>query len=233
MSGEIADNVRDVRARIESAAGRASRDAAEVSIVAVSKTRTPAEIEMAYACGIRLIGENRVGEAEAKRAELDLPDAVWHMVGHVQSRKARRVVHCFDVVQSVDSVRLAHRLDARAATAGLVLPVLIEVNVAGEASKYGFLPTDGEKFRAAVAGILSLPHLRVDGLMTVAPMVEDPEDVRHVFAELRVLRQALRDRFPQTEWSHLSMGMTDDFEVAVEEGATMVRIGRAIFGPRG
>ncbi|MBN1640810.1 MAG: YggS family pyridoxal phosphate-dependent enzyme [Anaerolineae bacterium] len=232
MDKDIAMRVGEVRRRIEDAAARAGRDPLEVLLVAVSKTRTPPEIEAAYAAGVRHIGENRVGEAEQKRAQLDLPGAVWHMVGHVQSRKAARTVSCFDVVQSVDSVKLARRLDAAAAAEGQVLQILIEVNVGGEASKYGFRDDLEAELAPSAAEVISLPHLRVDGLMTVAPISDDPEQVRPIFARLRWLRDVLRARFPECGWMHLSMGMTDDFEVAVEEGATMVRVGRAIYGSR-
>ncbi len=198
----------------------------------MTKTRTVSEIQAAYDAGVRHIGENRVEEAVPKRAQLDLPGATWHMVGHLQSRKARDAVACFDILHSLDSVKLAQRLDRLAAEQGKVLPVLLEVNVSGEASKYGFPLADRKALEAAAAVVGALPHLCVKGLMTVAFIAQDPERVRPVFARLRSLRDQFRARFPSSEWMHLSMGMTDDFEVAIEEGATMVRIGRAIFGPR-
>jgi pyridoxal phosphate enzyme (YggS family) len=232
VNEQIAENLAQVRARIAAAAARADRDPEEVTLVAVTKTRTPEEVASAYQAGVRHIGENRVEEAEAKRSKLDLPGATWHMVGHVQSRKAERAAACFDVVHSVDRVKIARYLDRAVEGRESPLPVLIEVNVGGEASKYGFGLEEREALDRAITEILSLAHLQVEGLMTVAPIAEDPEDVRPVFARLRVLRDALRERFPVSAWNHLSMGMTDDFEVAVEEGATMVRIGRAIFGPR-
>jgi len=228
----ICENLAAVRERIAEAARRTGRDPSEVTLVAVTKTRTPAEIVEAYDAGVRHVGENRVEEAAVKRPRLDLRGLAWHMVGHVQSRKARQTVDLFDVVHSVDSVKLARRLDAQAAERSRVLPILIEVNVSGEATKYGFSLADRDALERAVGEIVSLPHLRVDGLMTVAFITTDPEQVRPVFASLRELRDALRARFPEGNWRHLSMGMTDDFEVAVEEGATLVRIGRAIFGPR-
>jgi len=161
------------------------------------------------------------------------------MVGHVQSRKARAVVAHFDCVHSVDRLKVARRLSRFAREAGRTLPVLLECNVSGEEAKFGFdLPgwqrdeARRKAFLAAVEEILALPALAVQGLMTMAPLVADPETVRPVFASLRGLLDALRDRFPAQDWRHLSMGMTDDFEVAIEEGATMVRIGRAVFGPR-
>ena len=232
VAGEhIADNVARVRERIAAAAARAGRALSEVTVVAVSKTRTAAEIKAAHQAGVRHLGENRVEEAAEKRPQLELPGVIWHMVGHLQRRKARRAVELFDVVQSVDSVRLARRLDALAAERDQALSVLIEINVSGEESKYGFRIGQRAELDGAVAEIVALPHLCVEGLMTVAPLCDDPERVRPVFAHLRELAGELQARFPQGTWQHLSMGMTDDYVVAVEEGATMVRIGRAIFCP--
>jgi pyridoxal phosphate enzyme (YggS family) len=228
----IADHVACVQERIAAAAARAGRAPSDITLVAVTKTRTVAEIEVAYAAGIRHVGENRVEEAESKFPELELPGMTRHMVGHLQRRKARRAVELFDVVQSVDSVRLARRLDVLAAEGDRTLPILIEINVSGEASKYGFLATQRAELEDAVAEIVALTSLRVEGLMTVAPISHDPERVRPVFARLRELARELQARFPEATWRHLSMGMTDDYVVAVEEGATMVRIGRALFGPR-
>jgi pyridoxal phosphate enzyme (YggS family) len=228
----IAHNVASVRGRIASAAARAGRTPSDVTLVAVTKTRTPAEIEAAYRAGVRHLGENRVEEAAEKLPQLDLGGVTWHMVGHVQGRKARRAAELFDVVQSVDSVRLAHRLERFVAERDEVLPILIEVNVSGEETKYGFRIAERAELDKAIAEILALSHLRLEGLMTVAPLCDDPEQVRPVFARLRELLHELRAHFPQGEWKHLSMGMTDDYSVAVEEGATIVRIGRALFGPR-
>jgi pyridoxal phosphate enzyme (YggS family) len=228
----IADNLARVREQIAAAAGQSGRPVSEITLVAVTKTRSPAEIQAAYAAGVRHFGENRVGEMAEKRPQLALEGVTWHMVGHLQRRKARQAVELFDIVHSVDSVRLARRLDTLAAERGLVLPILIEVNVSGEETKYGFRPTERDALGAALAEIVALPHLRVDGLMTVAFIADDPEEVRPVFALLRELRDELRDHFPESRWRHLSMGMTDDYAVAIQEGATMVRVGRAIFGPR-
>jgi pyridoxal phosphate enzyme (YggS family) len=232
MEDRIAHNVEGVRERIAAAAQRAGRPASDVRLVAVTKTRSAAEVAAAYQAGIRHVGENRVGEAEAKKPQLDLPDLIWHMVGHLQSRKASRAVDLFDVVHSVDSLKLARKLDRLAEEGGRDLRILIEANVSGEESKYGFALDAPEVLGSAVEQIVALPHLCVQGLMTVAFVAQDPEEVRPVFARLRELRDAFRSRYPEAGWEHLSMGMTDDFEVAVEEGATMVRIGRAIFGPR-
>jgi pyridoxal phosphate enzyme (YggS family) len=226
------ENLVQVRERIAAAAARSGRDPEEVTLVAVTKTRTAAEVKAAYEAGVRHIGENRVGEAEEKRPKLDLPEAMWHMVGHIQSRKAERAAACFDYVQSVDRVKIARYLDRAAAEREAPMPVLIEVNVGGEESKYGFPADEPDRLARAVEEILTLRHIRVEGLMTVAPIAKDPEDVRPIFARLRTIRDGLQARFPEGSWIHLSMGMTDDYTVAVEEGATMVRIGRAIFGPR-
>ncbi len=230
-------NLGSVQERIEAAARRAGRDPAGITLVAVTKTQPPAVIQAAYDLGLRHFGENRVEEAEAKVGHL--PSAItWHMIGHIQSRKAKRVMPLFDVVHSVDSVKLARRLDHLSAERPEPLPVFLECNVSGEESKYGFAAEtwteDGGQrvsLFAAVEEILALPNLQVSGLMTMAPIVADPEQTRPVFVRLRQLRDELALTFPQADWRHLSMGMTDDFEVAIEEGATMVRVGRAIFAP--
>jgi pyridoxal phosphate enzyme (YggS family) len=232
MKERIASNLAHVRERIVSAARRVGRAPSEVTLVAVTKTRSLVEIEAAYQAGVRHIGENRVEEAEAKKLQLDLAGVTWHMVGHLQSRKAGRAVGLFDIVHSVDSVKLARRLDRLAAEQSKILSILVEVNISGEESKYGFPLSERAALETAVGEIVALPHLRVDGLMTVAFIARDAEEVRPVFARLCALRDAFRTRFPKGEWRHLSMGMTDDFEVAIEEGATLVRVGRAIFGPR-
>jgi pyridoxal phosphate enzyme (YggS family) len=234
---ELEANLRSVQARIAAAAERAGRDPSEITLVAVTKMQSPAMIQAAYDLGLRHFGENRVEEAEAKVG--DLPgDIVWHMIGHIQSRKAKQVVLLFDVVHSVDSVKLARRLHRSSGDLAEPLPILVECNVSGEESKYGLDASrwfeDGAQRAAlleAVAEIVALTNLRVQGLMTMAPIVSDPEQARPVFIRLRQLAEQLAAAFPQAGWHHLSMGMTDDFEVAIEEGATMVRVGRAIFEP--
>ncbi len=232
MTDEIGPNLARVQERIALAAQRAGRRPSEITLVAVTKTRPPEDLAAVYEAGVRDIGENRVEEAAVKKPQLDLTELTWHLVGHLQSRKARQAVDLFDVIHSVDSVKLAHKLDAIATERARVMPVLLEVNVSGEESKYGLPLADQAAFEAAVSEIAALSHLRLDGLMTVAFVARDPEEVRPVFARLRALRDELQIRFPQAGWQHLSMGMTDDLEVAIEEGATMLRIGRAIFGPR-
>ena len=233
-SAELRHRVAEVRARIAAAARRVGRVPDEVTLVAVSKTHEAEVVAAAYAAGLRVFGENRVEEAGPKIAVVaDLlapaPAPTWHMVGHVQSRKAADVVAWADMAHSVDSVKLAGRLSRFCVAAGRELPILLEVNVSGETSKYGLTPPE---LPAAVEAIAALPGLRIQGLMTMAPREPEPERTRPVFVTLRTLRDELARRFPTVDWRHLSMGMTDDFEVAIEEGATIVRIGRAIFGER-
>jgi pyridoxal phosphate enzyme (YggS family) len=229
----IADNLAGVRGRIAAACRRAGRDVADVTLIAVSKTVGAAEAAAAYRAGVRHFGENRVEDALPKIAEVrGLLGAEagprWHMIGHVQRRKAREVAPAFDMVHSVDTLDLARELAKRLEPLGRELPILLEVNVSGEESKYGFRPAD---LPGAVAEILALPYVQVRGLMTMAPIGETPETARPHFRRLRMLRDDLARRFPGVLWTELSMGMTDDFEPAIEEGATLVRIGRAIFQP--
>ena len=218
---DIQANIREVQMRITRACERSHRSPGEITLVAITKGVEGPAIRAAFGSGIRNFGENRVQEGEGKIAQLaDLKPAVtWHMVGHLQSNKAKTAVELFDIIHSVDSVRLADILYRRTQK---TLPVLLEVNISGEATKGGFSVAETE---AAVKEIRQLPNLKVLGLMTVAPFVADTEEVRPVFRKLRELRDLLG-------LEHLSMGMTDDFEVAIEEGATMLRIGRAIFGER-
>jgi pyridoxal phosphate enzyme (YggS family) len=230
-------NLRSVQDRIAGAARRAGRDPSDIILVAVTKTQPPEAIRAIYELGIRHFGENRVEEAEAKVQ--DLPDDItWHMIGHIQSRKAKRVIPLFHIVHSVDSVKLARRLDGLCADRTRPLPILLEFNVSGETSKYGLSAdhwgrdtAERETLLAHIGEMITSPHLEVQGLMTMAPIVAKPEDARPVFVRLRQLRDELADTFPRHKWQHLSMGMTDDFEVAIEEGATIVRVGRAIFAP--
>jgi len=234
---DIQANLDRLEERVSAACSRVGRDRRKVIVVAVTKTRSVEEIVAAYHCGVRHFGENRVEEAELKvpglREGFAADPATWHMVGHVQSRKARRTVAVSDIIHSVDSLRLARRLDRFAAESGRRVPILLELNVSGEASKYGFPVYDAARaaFFDQVEEFSSFEHLDVQGLMTMAPIVSDAEEARPVFRQLRQVRDELRDRAPLSPWAQLSMGMTDDFEVAIEEGATMVRIGRAIFGP--
>ncbi len=219
---DIARNLHDVERRIAQAAQRAGRSPAEITIVAVTKGLTAQAIEAALEAGIRHIGENRVQEARGKIARLSnlQPCPTWHMVGHLQTNKVKTAVEIFDIIHSIDSLRLAEALSGRARN---TVPVLLQVNISGEEPKSGFSEAELPK---AAEDVARLPMLEVKGLMTIAPLVSDPEEVRPIFRRLRELRDYLG-------LEHLSMGMSDDFEVAVGEGATMVRIGRAIFGERG
>ena len=219
----IAERVGAVRLQIAAACLRGGRSPEEVTIVAVSKGFPPEAVREAAAAGLSHFGENRVQEAQAKLPLLaDLaPRPTWHMVGHLQTNKVKTVLSLFDIIQSVDSLHLAQEISRRAPQSVRV-PVLLEVNVAGEAAKYGFSP---DELPAAAEQVRALPRLELRGLMTVAPMVADPQETRPVFRRLRSLAESLGLR-------DLSMGMSDDFEVAVEEGATIVRVGRAIFGER-
>ena len=232
MSGtaaySIAENLARVRERIDRAAGRAGRRADEITLVAVSKTFAPEAIRAAYDAGLRHFGENRVQEARAKRPELAGLAATWHLIGHLQSNKARQAAGLFDRIDTVDSVPLARKLDAAAQECGKRLPVLIEVRLGGEASKSGVeaagLPAFAERIGQPGA-------LDFRGLMAIPPYAEDPEQARPYFRRLRELRDELSRRLGRP-LPALSMGMSHDFEVAIEEGATEVRIGTALFGTR-
>lgn len=239
----LAERLMHIHARLVRAAQRTGRDPAAVRLIAVSKTHPPDTIRAAVTAGADAFGENRVQEADAKMAALaDLrPTITWHLIGHLQRNKARRAVQLFDLIHSVDSLRLAEDLDRHMAALrpDARLDMLVQVNVSGEASKEGFdlvgweqTPQRLDAFCAAIEGMLALPHIRVCGLMTIAPWGTDPEAARPVFRSTRRLRDTLAQRFPHAAWHELSMGMTDDFEIAIEEGATLVRIGRAIFGAR-
>jgi pyridoxal phosphate enzyme (YggS family) len=231
-ANEIVDNLATVQARIRAAAARVQRDPTGITLVAVSKTKPMALIEAAYAAGQRDFGENRLEELWEKVAAaqtLGLNAIRWHMIGTIQSRKTSQLVGPFTLIHSIDRAKIAERLDRDALAASCVLSVLLEVNVSGEASKHGFAPAD---LLTSAGDLLALPALRVDGLMTMAPFVADAEATRPVFRALRQLRDELRQRYPTAAWSQLSMGMTNDFEIAVEEGATLVRVGSAIFGTR-
>jgi pyridoxal phosphate enzyme (YggS family) len=221
-------NLARVQERINAAAARANRDPAEITIVGVTKLSTVETVRWAYDAGLRDFGENRVEQALPKAEEL--PDDIrWHCIGHVQRRKAAAVAKICHLLHSLDSLRLAQRLQRICAETGRDLPVLLEVNVSGEASKYGLTPADMEQTVTEIAA--SCPQLKMQGLMTMAPLVHDPEEARPHFHGLRELLDRLRETHPDQDWQHLSMGMTGDFEPAIEEGATIVRVGRAIFGP--
>ncbi len=243
---ELRARLQAVCSRIAGAARRFGREPEAVKLVAVTKLVRAEQVAVVARLGVSCFGENRVEEAEAKipavRALLGAEDAQglrWCLIGHLQSRKAARAAELFDEIHSVDSLRLAARLDRLALGREERLPVLLEANVSGEETKYGLAagawPDDAgqaDRLYEEIGAILSLQHIGVQGLMTVAPLVADPEAVRPVFRRLRQLRDALAQRWPAHPWRELSMGMSDDYVVAIEEGATMVRLGRAIFGSR-
>ena len=223
----IRERLAVVRRRIEAAAGRSGRAASSVTLVAVSKTMPVEAIREAVAAGATILGENRVQEARDKIAAL-AGAAQWHLIGHLQTNKAKLAVGLFDRIHSLDSIRLAHELDRHAGEAGRLVRCLVQVNVGGEAQKNG---APEEEVRPLLETASRLPHIAVEGLMAIPPFLSDPEAVRPFFRRLRALRDELvRDGFSLPD---LSMGMTHDFEVAIEEGATLVRVGTAIFGPRG
>ena len=225
MAEPLAKNLEAVRRTIARSAERAGRDPAGVTIVAVTKTFPVPRIREAMAAGLRVFGENRVQEAIPKIEEIGTRDANWHLVGHLQSNKVRFVEGRFSMVQSLDSTSLAQALGRRLTAP---LEVLIEVNVAAEPQKTGAAIAEVD---AIASTIRSFPQLRLRGLMTIAPLVADPEEARPAFRRLRALRDEMSQRLG-IPLPVLSMGMTDDYAVAVEEGATMLRLGRALFGPR-
>ncbi|NOX19713.1 MAG: YggS family pyridoxal phosphate-dependent enzyme [Nitrospirae bacterium] len=226
----LLENISHVYKRISHAAMRAGRDPSEVVLIAVTKTVSAERIKEAVDLGIRLIGENRVQEAKEKIERLrdELPETVqWHMIGHLQKNKVRPAVMLFDMIQSVDSIELARKINRVAADFGKVQRVLIQVKLSEEETKHG---VSEEALEALVEEVLSLENLSLEGLMTIPPFFEDPELVRPYFRRLRQLRDKLNEKGYRLK--ELSMGMSGDYEVAVEEGATMVRVGTAIFGRR-
>lgn len=226
-SNNLAQNINDVLERIAAACARAGRNPAEVQLLAASKSRLPEEVDEAARLGVRLFGENKVQEARAK-IPLCSARVEWHFIGHLQKNKVRDAVRLFDMIHSVDSAELARLLDEEAAEQGRRVRVLLQVNVAGESSKFGLRPAD---VRETAAVVNELPRLELCGLMTMAPYCEDPERARPWFRQLRELRDAL-ERDLGVRLPELSMGMSGDLEPAVEEGATIVRVGTALFGPR-
>ncbi len=223
----FAENLNLIQQRIAAACARAGRDARSVTLIAVSKTHPPEAIQLAADAGLLTFGENKVQEAKAK-IPLCPGKLRWHFIGHLQSNKCRDAVELFCMIQSVDSLALAQELNKRCEAAAKTMPVLLEVNVAGEASKFGYQP---ERLLAELAALNALLRLEIHGLMTVPPYVTDPEKARPHFRRLRELKTEC-EQILGAPLPHLSMGMSGDFEVAIEEGATMVRIGSALFGER-
>lgn len=226
---KIAENLEKVRKKIEAAAQRAGRDPAEIKLVAVTKTVEVPQIEEAIAAGITAIGENRVQELRKKYPEVTLP-VEWHLIGHLQTNKVKYIVDKVDLVHSLDRFSLAQEIAKRAQQAGRIMPVLVQVNVAQEETKFGLRVEETEEF---IRRVSELEGIKIQGLMTIAPYVEDPEEVRPVFRKLKELSEEIQDKaIPKVEMKYLSMGMSNDYEVAIEEGANLVRIGTAIFGER-
>jgi pyridoxal phosphate enzyme (YggS family) len=224
---DLEANLEHIKARISAACGRSGRAPESVTFQAVSKGQGPEVVRAAAELGQTLFGENRVQEAKAK-ISLCPGNLRWHMIGHLQSNKCRDAVHFFAMIQSVDSLMLAREIDKWADKAAKTMPVLLEVNVAGEASKFGYQPA---ALLAELAEINALKKIEIHGLMTVAPWAEDPEKVRPIFRRLRELKGRCEEIL-DAPLPHLSMGMSGDFEVAIEEGATIVRVGTAFFGAR-
>jgi len=229
----IAENVAAVRERLAAAARRAGRNPDEIVLMGVSKTFPAESICEAYFAGIRMFGENRVQEFGGKFELLrNLRDAEWHLIGHLQSNKASKAAEFFHAVDSVDSLRLAERLDSATAAVGKKLKILIEINIGGEAAKSGLAPNSSD-LEQLLKAAPRLKHLQIRGLMTIPPFAENPEGSRPYFRKLRELRDELRVRkLPGVVLDVLSMGMSHDFEVAVEEGSTCVRVGTGVFGVR-
>ena len=232
----IRENYLRVLDQIANAARRSGRDPEQVRLVVVTKTQTLDTVQAAIEAGVRILGENYPEEGVLKIQSLPAQTGVeWHMIGHVQSRKARLVADHFALLHSLDSLKLARRLDRFAEEAGRTLPVLLELNVGGEESKSGWDASTDAQWEAVlpeIAGLLELPHLRIQGLMTMPPLGLDAEESRRYFQHLRLLRDRLASQFSQVDWRELSMGTSSDFQVAVEEGATLVRVGTAIVGAR-
>ncbi len=237
----IADNLKHVNETIVSACAKVNRNPDDITLVAVSKKKPVADILEAIEAGQQHFGENRVEESTVKipqvNAQIDLP-VTWHMIGHIQSRKAKIIAPLFDVIHSIDSVKLAKKLSSLAEQNEKVIDVLVECNVSGEDAKHGFNGYNWVRNQAVkdhlwqdIETIINLPNLRVCGLMTMAPFVDDIGVIRPIFADLFALREELQTSFKVT-MPELSMGMTNDYAIAIEEGATMIRVGRAIFGER-
>jgi pyridoxal phosphate enzyme (YggS family) len=227
----IALNIQSLRKRIANIAGACGRSPEEIMLLAISKTFPKEAISRAVQAGIRQFGENRIQEAESKIPSFpEEPKLEWHLVGHLQSNKARRASELFDVVHSLDSVKLAARLNQACVDTGKILSVLLQIDLGEEESKFGVHPA---QIREIVEAVSKFANIRLDGLMTIPPFFEDPEFVRPYFVKLRKLKERLESEQPGCLGrQHLSMGMSHDFEIAIQEGATIVRIGTAIFGSR-
>lgn len=225
----LKDQLQEVEKRIQAACDRAGRKREEVTLIAVSKTKPVETLQEAYDLGVRIFGENKVQELTAKYEALP-KDIHWHMIGHLQTNKVKYIIDKAELIHSVDSLKLAETIEKEAAKHDLIADILVEVNVAEEESKFGMKMEEVIPF---VEKVSAFPHVRVRGLMTIAPFVEDPEENRSIFADLHKLYIDIKNKNHDNDTvSVLSMGMTNDYEVAIEEGATMVRVGTGIFGVR-
>ncbi len=225
---DIIDNIGEVRERVRKSAEKVGRDPDEIKIVAVTKTVPVEKIKLAVESGLTILGENRVQELLEKDPALS--GVEWHLIGHLQTNKVKYIVDKVSMLHSLDSIGLAGEISKRMNTLGRVMEVLVQVNVAGEESKFGIKPSEAVGF---VDAVRKLPGLKLKGLMTIAPMVTDPEETRPVFRQLKNLAEEIKTMgYPEVEMSHLSMGMSNDYKVAVEEGATLIRLGSTIFGSR-
>jgi pyridoxal phosphate enzyme (YggS family) len=223
----LAENLDSIQQRIRAACARAGRDASSVTLLGVTKGQPPESVTEAGKLGLAFFGENKIQEAKAK-IPLCSGKLRWHFIGHLQTNKCRDAVELFEMIQSVDSLYLAQEISKRAEQAGKTMPILLEVNLAGESSKFGYHP---EKLLAELSQINALPKVEIHGLMTVPPYTTNAENVRPVFRQMRELK-ARAEQTLSAPLPHLSMGMSGDFEVAIEEGATIVRVGTALFGAR-
>lgn len=225
----LKDQLQEVEKRIQAACDRAGRKREEITLIAVSKTKPVETLQEAYDLGVRIFGENKVQELTAKYEALP-KDIHWHMIGHLQTNKVKYIIDKAELIHSVDSLKLAETIEKEAAKHDLIADILVEVNVAEEESKFGMKMEEVIPF---VEKVSAFPHVRVRGLMTIAPFVEDPEENRSIFADLHKLYIDIKKKNHDNDTvSVLSMGMTNDYEVAIEEGATMVRVGTGIFGAR-
>lgn len=220
----IKNNLEIINEKIKKAALKVNRNPEGIKLVAVTKTATMEQIKEAISAGVKIIGENKVQEAKEKYQILTA-DIEWHLVGHLQTNKVKYAIEIFDLIHSVDSIKLAKEIDRRSLQFGMITNALVEVNVSGEETKYGIKPEEVESFLKEIS---EFSRIRVKGLMTIAPIAEDKEEVRPYFRKLRKLFEKIKIK--NIKMDYLSMGMTEDFEVAIEEGANMVRIGRGIFG---
>ncbi len=223
----IKNNLEIINEKIKKAALRTNKNPEEIKLVAVTKTATIKQIKEAISVGVKIIGENKVQEAKEKYQILSA-DIEWHLVGHLQTNKVKYAIEIFDLIHSVDSIKLAKEIDKRSLQFGMITNILVEVNVSGEETKYGIKPEEVEPFLKEIS---EFSRIRVRGLMTIAPIAEDKEEVRPYFRKLRKLFEKIKiENMKNIRMDYLSMGMTEDFEAAIEEGANMVRIGRGIFG---